>query len=244
MEGLRGQRTVFGFRVYPPTQSPTFNINSTGFRAPEFAPRDCFEYRIALFGGSTAFGWEVADHRTIAGFMDRDLAARGYGDVRLYNLGIPAFVFKDEVKTFEAFQPSVRANAALFYHGANDGLSWYRSWFHGAGEPMSLEGEDTPLNRFLAGLRRIRIWVLIEETVNRLLPPELPDGVEASLDRAVADYRRLHDAAQSICRANGMPCRFFLQPIVFDKQGKHIVDAEIAADARRVFPLYDRYQQS
>ena len=57
--------------------------------------------------------------------LEKFLGARTGRPVHVLNLGLPALRFDSEVTLFEDFADKVRPDLVLFYHGANDALSWY-----------------------------------------------------------------------------------------------------------------------
>ena len=62
-----------GFDLIPNQRSDSININSLGFRGPEFSPEKPTDvYRIFMIGGSTMFGAaSTSDNTTISGFLQQ-----------------------------------------------------------------------------------------------------------------------------------------------------------------------------
>ena len=81
-------------RIKPDQHYPTININSHGFRGPEFeAEKPDDTYRIFVIGGSSTFGIGTADGSTIPAHLERMYReANPFPQLRIevINAGIPA----------------------------------------------------------------------------------------------------------------------------------------------------------
>jgi hypothetical protein len=100
--------TEQGFRVNPP-QGPW--------------PIDPKNFNIFVFGGSTTFGYGVADDQTIPFYLQSRLAKSNHGDRRIcvYNFGCAYYDSTQERILFEQLlQSRVKPDLALFIDGLND----------------------------------------------------------------------------------------------------------------------------
>jgi len=80
-----------GFDLIPNQRSDSININSLGFRGPEFSPEKPTDvYRIFMIGGSTMFGAaSTSDKTTIPGFLQKMFDDRiSNVNVEVINAGI------------------------------------------------------------------------------------------------------------------------------------------------------------
>ena len=95
-------------------------VNVWGYRgAPVGAKRDG-EMRVAMFGGSTVYGWGLPAHESIASFLERRLnASPGGHRFSVVNLGAPgqgAYGFVTDLADFEDLDYDI----VCLYEGYND----------------------------------------------------------------------------------------------------------------------------
>lgn len=134
----------FGYRPRPertheyPNGTAAYT-NAMGFRGPEVAvPKPPGTFRIVLMGGSTTFGWGVADDETIDSHMRRALDGR-YPDrsIEVVNLAFDGY---DSYQLFERFQSDggrLEPDVVILNTGVNDvAHAWYRDLRDG--DPRSL----------------------------------------------------------------------------------------------------------
>jgi len=69
----------------------TITTNSHGLRTQAPATPPANQYRVAVMGDSTVFGWGVADDESIAEAAQAHLAANGHSDIRVLNMGQPGY---------------------------------------------------------------------------------------------------------------------------------------------------------
>jgi hypothetical protein len=119
-----------------PHQGRYVNVDSNGFRVTKNQgpwPPQSSSLNIFLFGGSTTFGYGVADGQTISSYLQEHLAAVSHRDVRVYNFGRGFYYSTQERILFEnllssGFVPDI----AIFIDGLND-------FYYTANEPMFTE---------------------------------------------------------------------------------------------------------
>jgi hypothetical protein len=120
------------------------NVDKSGFRVSKNNgpwPPDRRYRNVFLFGGSCTFGYGVADDETIGSHLQEFLAARAFGDVKVYNFGACYYYSTQERIQFcslltKGFVPEV----AIFVDGPND-------FFYRNDEP----GNSEDLRKFMAG---------------------------------------------------------------------------------------------
>jgi hypothetical protein len=96
-------------------------VNMWGYRGPVLGRKRANEYRIALLGGSTAFGYGVLSNETIAHRLEEELNARAQNGrvFRIANLGYPneaAYAFKFTLDDYAYLD----FDLVILYEGYND----------------------------------------------------------------------------------------------------------------------------
>ena len=75
--------------------------------------------RIALIGGSTTYGINVADENTIPKILEKIITNSGR-KVSVWNLGVSGINSYDEFKILKSTHKQINPDIVVFYHGAND----------------------------------------------------------------------------------------------------------------------------
>lgn len=118
-----------GYQLYDPNQHlSTININSQGFRGPEFSPiKEESIYRVFLIGGSTTFGTgATSDSTTIPGLIQKKFEElRSDLKIEIINAGISAANSNTENKLILDKIVGYDPNLLIFYDGWND--VWHRN---------------------------------------------------------------------------------------------------------------------
>lgn len=231
------QRSGRGFRVrgtsywlYEPSETQHLRINSLGLRGPEIERRRGEEWRIAVFGGSSVYGWLVADDQTVPALLQETLARQNPARrVTVFNLGVEGFRFQQEVELAEALVDRLDVDLLVFLHGANDTLATaleagYREaevWQGGRSEA------DLLVTRYrrpewwaplVAALKHSRLASFAFEARLRWLaraPPRRPVAVMA--EELVQGYGELHRRLGQLVTAKEIDAVLFMQPVVFTK---------------------------
>ena len=131
-----------GLRLYRPWQGDGVVINDLGLRTQRPQTKQTGEWRIAITGGSTAWGWRVGDEDTIAAQLARALQRHGYKNVSVYNFGIEGAELKSELALLKRFKEIYAIDQAIFYTGGNNVGGAYmhgRPWLNQATGFTSLE---------------------------------------------------------------------------------------------------------
>jgi hypothetical protein len=176
---------------------------------------------IWLFGGSTQFGWFVADGQTIASHLSAILSA-GPTHYKVVNMGHTWYYSSQEVALFTTLlRHGQKADLAVFVDGLND---------------FNFSPGDVPwsTDRASAGyLKEEKLAAATNSkqiTIGPYFPPvrilnrmlgRRPAGSEADAD-AIVDYDRLNiyrfnmSAIQKIAEAGNIGVAFYWQPTPFD----------------------------
>ncbi|MGO9468096.1 MAG: SGNH/GDSL hydrolase family protein [Isosphaeraceae bacterium] len=202
------------------------NVDKTGFRLSKNNgpwPPDPKNLNVFLFGGSTTFGYGVADDQTIATHLQEFLEGKFQRHVKVYNFGSGCFFSTQERTRFMNFlAEGIVPDVAVFIDGLNDFLM-------SSGEPlftfdMGKLWDDRELKRssagseFLSLLPMKRVIDAIHSRVagdqqEKLAPnSKSPDDSKKLADvlNRYSQNRRLIDAAARAC--NVRPA-FVWQPI-------------------------------
>jgi hypothetical protein len=108
------------------------NVSEEGFRLIKNQgswPPDPKYFNIFVFGGSTTFGYGVADDQTVASYLQEEFAVQLSSDIRVYNFGRGFYYSTQERILFEQLLTSgFIPDAAIFIDGMND-------WLFSPGKP-------------------------------------------------------------------------------------------------------------
>lgn len=110
-----------GYLQYP-FKSANFNINSHGFRCPEFTLKKMApnRYRILVFGASALLGVpNCSDHETVTYFLQENFD--GYDlHVEVINLGISSYKIMNELNLLYRLNLDMEFDAIIIFDGYND----------------------------------------------------------------------------------------------------------------------------
>jgi hypothetical protein len=109
-----------GLQLYRPWQGHGIIINELGLRTAPPTPKRRGEWRIAITGGSVAFGWRVHDADTIPVQVQEQIHERGLSNVTVYNFGIDSAVVADELALLKRFRTVYDIDQVMFLTGTND----------------------------------------------------------------------------------------------------------------------------
>ena len=110
--------------------SEPINLNSEGFRGPEFSPvKSASTYRIVMLGGSTMFGYGASsDNTTITGFVQKFLDDYDFGfNVEVINAGIGNQNSGKELELLSNKIIGYDPDLLIMYDGFNDLVSMMRT---------------------------------------------------------------------------------------------------------------------
>ncbi len=100
------------------------NVDENGMRRTRKQgpwPPDPGNFNIFLFGGSTTFGYGVADDQTLASYLQESLAQASAKPVKVYNLGCGNYYSTPERIQFEQLLSGGQVpDIAVFFDGLNE----------------------------------------------------------------------------------------------------------------------------
>lgn len=114
--------------VQPDQHLTTINVNTFGFRGPEFdLQKNESTYRIFVVGGSTIWGAGASsDNTTISSLLEKKIKIAGYDNIEVINAGIPMAASLEEAYqiryTYKKFEPDL----IVIYDGWNDSRATVR----------------------------------------------------------------------------------------------------------------------
>jgi hypothetical protein len=197
-----------GLRVYRPWQGDGIFINELGLRTASPTPKSPGEWRVAISGGSTVWGWRVLDADTIPADIQR-LLRPSHPRITVFNFGIEGATLATELLLLKRFREVYALDQVVFYTGANDAVYTYLNATSATGAKHVLREEESAfalvsaaqrLNALLAGTS--------PETLAKLDAEVLPRALQGnSLARGIT-------AAHEYCLAAALRCDFALQPIL------------------------------
>jgi hypothetical protein len=107
-----------------PYSGECVNIDNDGIRRTWTAPQAGNagrRLRIFMFGGSTLWGWQIADDYTIPSLLARDLASKGIGNIEVTNFGQLGYVSSQEmIALLLELRSGNIPDLVIFYDGIND----------------------------------------------------------------------------------------------------------------------------
>jgi len=217
-----------GWRLYRPRNADGIFINDLGLRTAAPTPKSAGEWRVAISGGSTVWGWRVLDADTIPENIQR-LLPHTAGKITVYNFGIEGATLEAELLTLKRFREIYAIDEVLFYTGSNDVLNVY--WEATTGRPefdrfvasgFELAKAGRRLNAMLQGVNA--------GDVARFESDKLPGILRSNpLRRGVA-------AAEDYCRSAELDCVFALQPTLVTRKNHPAGEARLAKTYDTLFP--------
>jgi hypothetical protein len=217
-----------GLTLYRPYDGGGVRINELGLRTASPTPKLAGEWRVAVTGGSAAWGWHILDADTIAEQLQRIVRERGGANVSVYNFGVEGATLQAELALLKHFAPRYLLDEVIFYTGFNDAHSEYYN---------------------ALGLK-VSAWLTFEliKAAQRLIRVSVEPSPQAlaQMDQALAGglgaHNRLREriaAAGVYCSSARLRCHFVMQPMIFDLHAPTGSDREIMHTVRRIFPRFD-----
>ena len=199
-----------------------FNV-TRGFRVTTDAPERPAR-RVLLFGGSTLFGQEVPDSRTIASYLQRLLNAQGVR-WQVMNFGLVGMNAAQQTRILASVAPR-KGDIVVFYHGVNDiyysVFGGYREgWIGGvpAFRPVQkLSGLHKTLHAWHERFKGYSYTAQVALDIYQRGQPTTvtdPAELERNVDLAQARFREAVAEAARISSAAGAEFVHFLQPQIF-----------------------------
>lgn len=130
------------YQMLPDQHFQTININSHGFRGPEFStikPENT--YRIFVIGGSTTFGTgTTSDSTTISGFLQQKLETENLPKkIEVINTGISALYSGTEVGLIKEQILELDPDLLIIYDGWNDITKHFDHYYDGINSSTNLD---------------------------------------------------------------------------------------------------------
>jgi lysophospholipase L1-like esterase len=222
-----------GLQLYQPWRSGDVVINELGLRTALPSPKAPGEWRVAITGGSVAFGWRLREVDTIPVEVQRLLRERGLSNVTVYNFGIDSIVLAQELEVLKRFRDIYGIDQVMFLTGANDVTTSYMGV---VAPPDGVTGLAVGVNEFELLKAVGRLKALMSDPSAKAL---------TGLDKFIADLARdnsLRDgliAADAFCRASALECDFVLQPALLLRKTPIGPEIRLARTIRQVYPRYE-----
>ncbi len=193
-----------------PYQGKYLNVSAAGFRLSKSQgpwPPDPANINVFLFGGSTAFGYGVADDETIASYLQEDLARYTRKRLCVYNFGAATYYSTQERILFERLlTQGHKPDIAIFVDGLNE-------FWRPDDEPMFSDTASAALQQQPGTLllKMLPMSRILQKT------PKLT-GTVGSVDpkklRAIWERYQVNvKLIQAVCRELGIAPVFVWQPI-------------------------------
>jgi hypothetical protein len=230
---MSGERLVEpdGLRLYRPLRSNEILINDLGLRTAPPTPKRPGEWRIALTGGSAAWGWRVLDADTIAARLQEALHRQGHPNIVVYNFGIEIAAMAEELDLLRRFRDLYSIDQTVFYTGGNDAIHYLRA--------------ATPQRPHLVGGPHAFELIKVAHRLSaRFLAPDaaLLDKMDNEVLPRLARTNSLRsgiDAATANCRTAAMRCDFMLQPTLLARSTPVGPEVAITRTLKQFHPRYD-----
>lgn len=191
--------TQFKERPYSGTY---VNVSREGFRLVANQgswPPQPEHLNVFVFGGSTTFGYGVADHETVASFLQEELAKRSDASIRIYNFGRGFYYSTQERILFEQLLASgFVPDAAIFVDGMNDfvfgsGVPAYtgrlKEFMNGGGKKQESSWlSELPITELVVYLQKEKAESPVDAESTAEVDEEARYGKEAYLERVIARY--------------------------------------------------------
>jgi GDSL-like lipase/acylhydrolase family protein len=188
------------------------------------------EWRIAVTGGSTAWGFEVLDADTIPAQLDNILRHGGHSDMSVYNFGIGGREIRHELALLKRFRDVYAIDQVIFYTGGNDVVYSYMRQFS--------PGEDT----FQVATSEL---VKTAQCIHAQLFPTSKDTLD-QLDAVILPKLRRENplragilAADDYCHQSGLRCDFVLQPMLATRRTASGKELEMQKTLLGLYPRLD-----
>lgn len=198
--------------------------------------------RIAIIGGSSAFGLGQSDYETIASELARTLPSVGQ-DAEIMNFGVPAYTTFQAVRDIEnRIERGLQVDEVVAYTGFND----VALGFYGRRVPQTLlDGAEAPPRSPLAwyanhsavarllghqpSRRKPIVWRVLNTNFDGTWELSTRTGVEASRD-ALYNLEQGYEALQSLSRDHSVRVTFVYQPTWFEASLAAIDTGLVAMD--------------
>jgi lysophospholipase L1-like esterase len=222
-----------GLPLYRPWQGEGISINELGLRTAPPSPKKPGEWRIAVTGGSVAWGWRMRDADTIPVLLQQILHRQGHANFTVYNFAIDSITIAEELAVLKQLRKLYAIDHVVFFTGANDATDSYLT-------------QAAPKDRLAGPLGGVSAFELIKVAgrLNAVLlgpSPSLVDRLDNEVLPKLAQHNSLRDgviAADEYCRAMSISCDFILQPMLPTRREPRGSEIRIARTLNQVYPRY------
>jgi len=224
--------TPEGFVLYRPWNGNGISFNALGLRTTMPSPKAPGEWRVAITGGSAAWGWRVFDADTIPVLTENILRRAGHGNVTVYNFGIGGASLRQELALLTHFRDIYAIDQVVFYTGGNDALASY------IGATNSHYG---PWLGLTTSFELIKTMTRLQAVWNERSPETLR-WLDSEVVPAALKNNTLRDgiaAADAYCRSSNLRCDFVLQPMMTRRQTHSGSEARMRERLARIFPRFN-----
>lgn len=233
---MSGGRHVMkdGLLLYRPWQGDGISFNELGLRTALPTPKKAGERRIAVVGGSAAFGWHVLDADTIPVLLQEILRSRGHSNLVVYNFAMDQIAVAQELDLLKHFRALYEIDQVIFYTGANDATYTYMA---NAVPPDHLSGLLSGVNAFELIKVAGRLKAILADP-----PPSLLARFDVDILPRLAQRNTLRDgliAADEYCRAIAVHCDFMLQPMLLTRKRPVGPEVRVAQTLELIYPRYE-----
>jgi len=217
-----------GWRLYKPWNRDGIFVNDLGLRTAAPTPKAADEWRVAISGGSTVWGWRVLDADTIPVIVQR-LLQQAPRRITVYNFGIEGATLEAELLTLQRFRETYALDQVLFYTGSNDVLKSYSTATGGLHQfeeflssPFELGKTAKAVKAAMRGVDPSNLARFENETMPRIMH-------DNPLRRGVV-------AAERYCRQAELDCLFALQPTLLTRRNHPGGEARLVKTYELLFP--------
>src|SRR5262245_33708706 len=221
-----------GLELYRPWEGRDIIINELGLRTALPTPRRSGEWRIAITGGSLAFGWQMRDADTIPIQVQEMFHERGLSNVTVYNFGIDRAVVAEELTLLKRFRETYDIDQVIFLTGANDVTYNY----------MSVASSSDGFGGLIVGINAFELLKFVGRIKASHASSDLLQKLDNELLPSVARRNSLLDgliAADEYCRISALRCDFVLQPVLLTRRAPIGPEIRLTQTLRQVYPRYD-----
>jgi lysophospholipase L1-like esterase len=241
-----------GVSPYRPQQSDHYNINGYGLRIDKMgAVVDRGDkWTIGMLGGSTVWGYNLADGHTLPAVLKDAFTAADRDGVAVLNLGISGIGFAGELNVIRHFVDAqlIKPDHLIFYHGGNDFAQVYQYVMKGHRDENILYADPGYLQGLDRHLSQSSLFSWMKFAVAQVLPntyyadvAEETEHHPARIGESARDYLTNYVEAMEFCRDSNTTCDFFIQPLLTNKASKTLTE-RIAVNAHlNRFPKYMEY---
>jgi hypothetical protein len=221
-----------GLRLYRPLHGNGFLINDLGLRTAPPTQKRPGEWRIAVTGGSAAWGWRVLDVDTIAVRLQEALHRQGHPNIVVYNFGIEIAAMAEELALLRRFHDLYSIDQTVFYTGGNDAILHY------------LRAATPQRPHLVGGPHAFELIKFAHRLSAKFLAPDaaLLNKIDNEVLPRLARTNSLRDgiaAATAYCRTAAMRCDFMLQPMLLARSTPIGPEVAITRALRQFHPRYD-----